>query len=300
MSDPAGEMLGRIAAGSWLEPLGAGVQAAVGSLFDALGEQGRTVKDLLHGTTVLGHPLHPALTDVPLGAWTAGVVADCAAAVSDSVPGDAGRLAHQVGLASALASAAAGLTDHHELVGYERRLATLHGAAMTGAIVLSAASLLVRRRGERPSGLSLLLSTAGLGLAAAGSYVGGDTVYRFGIGVNRNAFAEEPTDFVELGRSEDFPDGEPKRVQAGAMPVLALRRGGSIHAVAETCSHAGGPLSEGTIEGDVVTCPWHGSQFCLANGQVMGGPATFPLPALEVRERNGVVEGRVANPLRPD
>jgi nitrite reductase/ring-hydroxylating ferredoxin subunit len=71
-----------------------------------------------------------------------------------------------------------------------------------------------------------------------------------------------------------------------------------FYAITNTCSHAGGPLDEGSLDGDVVTCPWHASQFCLRNGHVLGGPATFPQASLLVREREGQLEVKLADPLR--
>ena len=60
----------------------------------------------------------------------------------------------------------------------------------------------------------------------------------------------------------------------------------------DACSHNGGPLSEGTVDDGVVTCPWHGSQFRLRDGAVVGGPATFPQLRLESRVVDGQVEVR--------
>jgi nitrite reductase/ring-hydroxylating ferredoxin subunit len=71
--------------------------------------------------------------------------------------------------------------------------------------------------------------------------------------------------------------------------VLLVKKGVKIFALAETCSHAGGPLSEGKIEGDTVVCPWHGSRFCLRDGNVIDGPATYPQPALDVQVREGQI-----------
>jgi nitrite reductase/ring-hydroxylating ferredoxin subunit len=100
-----------------------------------------------------------------------------------------------------------------------------------------------------------------------------------------------------VGASTDFPEGELRRVDAGGMPVLMVRRGGQLFAISNTCSHAGGPLNEGALEGTVVTCPWHGSMFDVRSGRVCGGPATFSLPALRVVEAEGRVTVELAEPL---
>jgi nitrite reductase/ring-hydroxylating ferredoxin subunit len=80
------------------------------------------------------------------------------------------------------------------------------------------------------------------------------------------------------------------------MPVLAVRLQGRLYAIAAVCSHAGGPLDEGQLNGTRVTCPWHGSVFCVTSGQVRGGPATFSQPRFAVREEEGRVDLKVAAP----
>jgi nitrite reductase/ring-hydroxylating ferredoxin subunit len=62
-----------------------------------------------------------------------------------------------------------------------------------------------------------------------------------------------------------------------------VRRGTDVYAIAALCAHAGGPLDEGTLEGDVVRCPWHGSKFCVRDGSIVSGPTAFPQPAFKVR-----------------
>ena len=65
--------------------------------------------------------------------------------------------------------------------------------------------------------------------------------------------------------------------------MLLVRRGSEVHALAAVCAHQGGPLDEGTLDGDVVTCPWHGSQFCVRDGSIVHGPTAYPQPAFNVR-----------------
>jgi nitrite reductase/ring-hydroxylating ferredoxin subunit len=79
---------------------------------------------------------------------------------------------------------------------------------------------------------------------------------------------------------------------ANGMKVLLLRRGAQVFAIGEVCSHLGGPLSEGQVQGDTVQCPWHGSRFDVRDGKVLDGPATHPQPCLEARVRDGKIEVR--------
>jgi nitrite reductase/ring-hydroxylating ferredoxin subunit len=72
--------------------------------------------------------------------------------------------------------------------------------------------------------------------------------------------------------------------------LLARSQAGEVCALANTCTHLGGPLAEGSREGDTVTCPWHGSRFDLRTGAVVEGPAVFAQPCLEARVRDGKIE----------
>lgn len=283
----------------WLEPVANALQAVVSGAYRVLGRPGQGLKNLMHGTRPLGHPLHPALSDVPIGAWTAMVVADYVAHFFPRLPTEAGDIALIVGLLVALPTALSGLTDYSETYAHERRVATLHGLTMVSVVALMAASLGLRWWGGfglHP--LALGLSTAGYALVLIGGYLGGHLVFGIGTMVNRNAFTEGPAEqYVQVGAAADFAEGVLKRVDAGGMPTLVVRVRGQLHAIGAVCSHAGGPLDEGTLDGLTVTCPWHGSRFCVANARVERGPATFDQPLFDVREENGNVLLKLVSPL---
>lgn len=82
---------------------------------------------------------------------------------------------------------------------------------------------------------------------------------------------------VKVAREEDLRPGECKTVSADGAEVALYNVGGTFHATTNTCAHRGGPLGEGTLEGAVVVCPWHGFKFNVATGQCEG-----PDPALKV------------------
>jgi nitrite reductase/ring-hydroxylating ferredoxin subunit/uncharacterized membrane protein len=279
----------------WMDGLAEFEQKLIGGFYGALGRPGRLLKDAMHGTKVLGHPLHPAVTDVPIGAWAAAVVADYVAHYTERLPAAAGDIALAVGLVAALLAVLTGYTDFHDTVDHERRVALTHSLTMGVVISLEAVSLALRwwaGPGSHP--LAVGLSTAGFALLLFGAYLGGHLVFAIGTMVNRNAFAEPPADFVPVGAPGDFPDDALVRVSAAGMPVLVVRRGGVLHAIAATCSHAGGPLDEGELNTDVITCPWHGSRFCITDGNVVSGPASFAVPLFTVREIDGRVEVKAA------
>jgi nitrite reductase/ring-hydroxylating ferredoxin subunit/uncharacterized membrane protein len=282
----------------WMERWGDAIQGAVGGFYAALGAPGRSLKNAMHGTTLLGHPLHPAITDVPIGAWTVAVVADYVAHFTSRVPTEAGDIALAVGLLAGLLAAATGYTDFHETFAHERRVALLHGLVNSVVLVVMFISLALRwwaGAGLHP--LAVALATVGWVLVVFGGYVGGHLVFGSATMVNRTAFLEGFEGAVEVGESTDFPEGELRKAVAGGMPVLLVRRGGQLFAISDTCSHAGGPLNEGTLDGTVVTCPWHGSRFDVRSGRVCGGPATFSLPAMHVVEAGGRVTVELAEPL---
>ena len=96
--------------------------------------------------------------------------------------------------------------------------------------------------------------------------------------------------YVKVANADDLQPGQAKLVTAGDQQVALFNVGGTCYAIADTCTHRGGPLSEGTLEGDVVTCPWHGARFCVADGQVQGPPAHESVTSYPVRVTDGSIE----------
>jgi 3-phenylpropionate/trans-cinnamate dioxygenase ferredoxin subunit len=75
--------------------------------------------------------------------------------------------------------------------------------------------------------------------------------------------------FSEALRTSDLKDGEMKEVNVNGHAILVAMVGGKVHAVSGRCPHMGARLAEGKLDGTVITCPRHGSQFDVTNGQVM-------------------------------
>ena len=96
--------------------------------------------------------------------------------------------------------------------------------------------------------------------------------------------------YVKVANAEDLQPGQAKLVAIGDQQVALFNVGGTCYAIADTCTHRGGPLSGGTLEGDVVTCPWHGARFCVADGQVQGPPAHESVTSYPVRVTDGSIE----------
>jgi nitrite reductase/ring-hydroxylating ferredoxin subunit/uncharacterized membrane protein len=254
----------------------------------------RERKHVLSGAW-FGHPLHPLLTDLPIGAWSS-------AAMLDLVPGTAARRAARtltgLGVVLAVPTAAAGWSDWSDLMGEDRRVGLVHAAANAVAIVLFARSFLSRVRGHHMKGR--LFSLFGVAAMTAGGYLGGHLSYRRGVGVDHTAFDEGGTEWTDVGDAAPVDGGEPVPVTVDGVTVMVVRRGGRLFALTDRCSHLGGPLHEGTLTDTTVTCPWHGSEFRLDNGGVVCGPATAPQPVFEVRVRGGRLEVRRAHHAADD
>lgn len=246
-------------------------------------------RDALHGTW-LGHPLHPALTDVAIGCWTS-------AAALDLVGGEETRAASRrligLGVLSAAPTAASGAADWLALgeAARPKRLGAVHAVANGTATVLYAASWLARRNGHHKRGVAL--STAATALAGAGGYLGGHLAFRNAVGVDRNAGHDGVEDWTEIGNLRDLPMRQPVRRTVGGEDLLVYRIGSTVRVLAATCSHLGGPLEQGSVEDECVTCPWHGSTFALTDGSVVSGPATHPQPAYDVRVVGRTVQVRL-------
>ncbi len=250
------------------------------------------IRNFLNGTW-LGEPLHVVLTDVPIGAWTVAIIFDALDLIRNrrefSLAADTSLA---IGLLGAAGAAVTGITDWSDVDPPARRLGLIHGLLNVGVTALFTTSLILRKRNSRTAGqVSAALGYALLSLSA---HLGGKMVYEQRVGVDRTAGEVFPQDFVAVLAESKLADSTPTRVIHDGVPILLVRRGARIFAMAETCSHFSGPLSEGKLMGDSIVCPYHASRFALDDGRVLDGPAVHPQPCLEVRVRNGQIELRKA------
>jgi len=249
-------------------------------------------KDLLSGTW-LGHAVHPLLTDLPIGFWTSAWALDI---VGGKRSGAAARTLVGLGILSALPTAATGASDWADTTGGERRVGLVHAAANAAALVAFGASYLHRRKGNRGKGIAW--GWVGATSATIGGHLGGHLIAALGVGVDNTAFEVGPLDWLDVGAAADAVEGRPHLVDAAGVPVLIVRQGSLFLALADRCTHRGGPLHEGPVHGDCVTCPWHGSVFHLEDGEVERGPAALPQSTYQGRERAGRIEIRRSAPAR--
>ncbi len=272
----------------WLQGTADAVQEPVREALRSLGP----TKDFLHGKW-LGHALHPVLTDIPVGAWTTALVLDAVEMIGgrDGIS-DAADLAVGVGLAGAVGSAVTGLTDWSETDGRAKNVGLVHGVLNLAAASLYTASLIARRGKSRQTGIAL--SMAGYAVASFSAYLGGHLVFGEQIGVDHTATSGQgqPKKYTSVMRESELKDRKPVRVDVDETAVLLVKIDDKLYAMANTCTHLGGPLNEGKLIGDTIQCPWHQSRFCLGDGSVVDSPATFAERVFDVRVRDGHIEVR--------
>jgi nitrite reductase/ring-hydroxylating ferredoxin subunit len=253
------------------------------------------LKDFLHGTW-LGHPLHPVLVQVPVGAWVS-------AGLLDAVPPlrPAATVLIGTGVAVSVPAAMSGAADWSEQEPGVRRLGAIHAVANTVALGLYAGSLVARARGR--GALGRVLSYSGLAVAGGSAAIGGHMSYAQSSGASHSATAARAltSDWIDLGPLDDLPEGRPAlRTGDGsgvAVPLAVVRRGARVDVFVGSCSHLSGPLYEGTVAEvrgrECLVCPWHDSAFDLDDGEPRRGPAANPQEKLEVRMQAGRVMARL-------
>jgi len=237
------------------------------------------------------HPIHPMLVSLPIGLWTASLAYDLAASATgnDRLRESADDMM-RAGLAGALAAAVPGAVDYFAVIpagsSAKSRGAT-HGILNVSLAALYSVNCLLRAKSPRLWGrwLGLPLSVIGFGGMMYTSWLGGTLVYRNQIGVDHRGpnatkwresgmLTGKPGDWIDVAGMEEFEkSGQMKLVHLNGHRIVVARNSENIVAFQDHCTHRGGPLADGVLACNVVTCPWHGSQFNVETGEVVSGPA---------------------------
>lgn len=275
-----------------LRGFGNGTAGVVGAVFRALGGPGRFLQDFLNGTW-LGHSLHAVLVDVVVGAATGAVLLDVLR-IFFGVEGLETAATWITGLAyvAGLGSLITGLTEFKdtEPSTATRDVTILHGVVNFLGMGGFAFSTMQRLDGNHDAGFWGLV--VGYLLIGVGGFIGGHLVFKYGYSVNFNAFSKgkRAKEFTAVMPAAELPENTPTKATLGATAVVLVRRGDVVHALKETCSHAGGRLSEGTLRGGTIQCPLHASVFRLADGGVVHGPASSRQVSYHARINGDQVE----------
>ncbi len=248
------------------------------------------IKTFLNGTW-LEHPLHPLLTDVPVGAWTAAMLLDAVEMTTGADVGEATGIATGLGALAGSAAIVTGLMDFTDTDPPEQTVAFTHGIINITATLLFSLSFFLRWRDKwRTSWLHVMLSGLGYLVVTVGAYLGGSLVFRNGVMVNRNAYRQGPKDYTPAMPLADLVENKPRRIDVNNQPILLVRQGERVYAVGAICSHYGGPLDKGKLGDCTIECPWHYSVYSLEDGRYLKGPTTSPIPAYDVRIDNGIIQ----------
>ena len=90
-------------------------------------------------------------------------------------------------------------------------------------------------------------------------------------------------------KASEIPPGSCHKAYINGKEIAVFNVGGKFYATQSECTHTGGPLCDGALDGDTVTCPWHGSQFNVRTGEVVMDPAAEPLVTYEVKVQDSVL-----------
>lgn len=281
-------LVDRIARNRALDPVATAIAVPMRKLLDSAGPLG-PVADALHGTQ-LGHPLHPAVTDVPIGAWSLATLFDALEAAGSARFTPASDLAIGVGLAGGLVALASGWAEWSDTKGDPQRLGARPCDAQRDRLrplrdlARPPASEAARRRArDGVRGLRVRLDLGVSRRRALVRHATRDEAHERAARAARRLHARSPRRRTERRARE----GRARRHPAADLAECEGRRvgdPGSLYASRRA-------TREGFADG-CVTCPWHHAQFSLETGCVERGPAVFSLAQFEARVRDGSVEVR--------
>lgn len=285
------ELFARLEQASGLDRVGDRLQHGVQSVL-----RSRRVRDILHGVW-LGHPLHPALVQLPIGAWVSSAILDLLPGRQLAGQQRAATTLTAVGTFAALPAALAGVNDWAALAREQRRVGLVHAMSNTVGLGLYAGSLAARLSGRHRLGRTLGL--LGLTAASAGAYLGGHLAYKQGAQVSHAVpeMRRISDGWHPVAELSSLPEATLVTRQVDGQPVVVYRDGDHCSVLLARCAHQSGPLESGDvvqIDGEAcVVCPWHGSTFRLRDGEVVHGPAGNDQQVLPTRVSDGVLQTRL-------
>ena len=277
----------------WARPwsrLWDGTANLLNAIYGGLGRPGKLLQDFLNGSW-LGHSLHPVLVDVVVGGATAAVLLQVLAWLGVGELRVALLWVLGLTLLAGISSIVTGLTDFKDTAtGDERHVVGFHGLInILAAVILIGAFLGLLAEADALAGWMLVV---GYLVLSVGAFIGGHIVFKYGYMVNHNAFAagKKAKEFTAVLPAAELAEATPTKAMLGTTALVVVRRGDLVFALKETCSHAGGPLAQGTLDGYTIVCPWHASAFRLSDGAVRHGPATSRQVAYRARINGDQVE----------
>lgn len=246
------------------------------------------------------HPIHPILVSFPIAFFTGTFIFDMIGWLVDSDMWRIGFYLEMGGIAFAVLAAIPGLVDYIYTVppkSSAKKRATKHAILNVTMLVFFTIALFYRRGGYASPYIILGLEFAGLVLMSIAGWLGGTLVYRNQIGVDHRYahagkwkeeyYKESPR--IEVGTTDELKVNQMKLLHVGDKRIVLARTENSYVAFDDRCTHKGGSLAGGSMMCGTVHCPWHGSQFDVATGLVMAGPADEKINVYPVSESDGKI-----------
>jgi len=256
------------------------------------------------------HPIHPMLVAFPIAFITGAPAFDAAGLIGDwPTSWTVGAYLSVATVVTGLAAAVPGLIDYMYVVppnSSGKKRATLHMVVNVAALALMAVSWAFRDWNTlKPDAVAVALEAVALATVSFGGWLGGTLVYRNQVGVDhRYAQAGKwreqtvegrPDEAVAIEEAGELKVGHMMLLRAGERRLVLARTEDGYAAFDDHCTHRGGSLAGGVLACGRVCCPWHGSQFNVADGSVAAGPAEEPIATYRVEESGGEV--RVVLPV---
>lgn len=251
-----------------------------------------------------GHPIHPMMIGFPIAFIFGAAVADVVGMIGGWQLGwSIGACLSVAAVVTGLAAGIPGFIDYFYVVppnSSGKRWATWHMAVNLVVLAVVAIGCVFRDWDTLQPGIAtVVLEVAAAGLVTWSGWMGGTLVYREQIGVdhryaNAGKWREKvvegaPGTWSTIDGAEELKVGQMMLVHANGRRIVVARTDKGFAAFDDRCSHRGGSLAGGVLACGTVCCPWHGSQFALADGSVKAGPAEQPISIFAVEESGGSV-----------
>ncbi|MCO6431971.1 MAG: Rieske 2Fe-2S domain-containing protein [Deltaproteobacteria bacterium] len=257
---------------------------------------------MLSKASIKSHPLHPMLVGFPIAFFVAAPIFDIIGITTQEYFWwRSAAVLNIAGVIAALVAAAPGMIDYLTIVpprSSAKKRATYHMIVNVTATVLFLVAWFLRPSPELgPPGTGIVaLQLAGIVLVTMGGWMGATLVYRNQIGVDHRyadagkwdeIHAGTVNGIIDLGKIPDMRINQMKLVVSEGRRFVLAKTEEGFTAFDDRCTHKGGPLSDGVLTCGTVSCPWHGSQFDVASGEVSAGPAKKSISVYRVIEENG-------------
>ena len=249
---------------------------------------------------IKGHSLHPVLVSFPVAFFTGTLIFDALGFIYNNKFNETALYLEIAGLGSALAAAIPGLIDFIFTVPPKstgKKRAAKHGLTNLAVILFFGTALFYRLYSTVVSHFIIVgLETAGVILLVFAGWMGGTLVSRNQIGIDiryagagkwKEEYLSATGSQVEINDIDEIKLNQMRLIIVNGKRIVIAKNENGYAAFNDHCPHRGGSLAAGAMICGTVQCPWHGSQFNVATGEVKAGPATEKIPTYPLIEKNG-------------